>query len=584
LAHDRNRPAATRRSVLNPRNDIPGKITDGIIQGGFLFLILVTPLLFGSVYPWAYSMIEVVTALMMGAWLVRLLLLGRSGSQGVPNRKIFPPAILFFALILFQLTPLPPRVLQFLSPETATLYTTFLSDAAPGSAARAEPGETGSDADGPERKAPGNPASILEEEGQDSKPRAHTLSLARDRTRREGMLFLSYVGLLYLLINYKPEGSVQGFLRRILSCIVAAGILVALIGIVQKVMGASRVYGFWQPLHISRLPFMGPYINANHFAGYIELVLPLVIAMFFAWATGMKRSAPSGTIRVVEVLQSPENNKIVLGLLGIGIMTATLFLSFSRAGITSFLLTLFLLFLVLGRMENRFRPDNWKKIRGVWRLSFIACFLLLVAFALVVFLLKRGGLEGIPKAARFQVWHDTGSIAMDFPLFGVGLNCFSVIFPTFKTTQLAFHFTHTENDYLQMLAETGGIGLGLVLLFFVFFIRETANLFQWRTREFLANRNAPQETGEALEGRRLRYSGSGKERIKPTYPLPRTNYFLFWGCAGSLLSLALHSLADFNLHIPANGILFFLLLGIMYRLLRLRLPVFSFASRRFRNR
>ncbi len=68
-----------------------------------------------------------------------------------------------------------------------------------------------------------------------------------------------------------------------------------------------------------------------------------------------------------------------------------------------------------------------------------------------------------------------------------------------------------------------------------------------------------------------------KRQGKPAYPLPYTNYYLFWGCVGSILALALHSLADFNLHIPANGLLFFLLLGLMYRLLRIRKPVFRFS-------
>ncbi len=58
-----------------------------------MFLILITPLLFGSVYPWAYSMIEVVTALMLGAWLVLLVTTRNSGGQKGDNRYASPNAI-----------------------------------------------------------------------------------------------------------------------------------------------------------------------------------------------------------------------------------------------------------------------------------------------------------------------------------------------------------------------------------------------------------------------------------------------------------------------------------------------------------
>jgi hypothetical protein len=88
---------------------------------------------------------------------------------------------------------------------------------------------------------------------------ARSMSLAPDRTQRQGMLFLSYIALLFLFINYKPEGSHRRFVRRIVVCIAAAGILVALLGMVQKVLGFTRIYGFWQPQQESSLAIMGPY-------------------------------------------------------------------------------------------------------------------------------------------------------------------------------------------------------------------------------------------------------------------------------------------------------------------------------------
>jgi len=578
------------RSVLSPRADTAGRVTDGIIQGGFLFLILVTPLLFGSVYPWATSLIEGVAALMTCAWLVRVLLLGRGSAPEVPNRMLFLPAGLFLVLILFQAVPLPPSAVRLLSPETASLYSRFLGDLRPEAETTVAAARKETDRERAARdpaRTPGESGTVSpagEGPGADPFASARPLSLSRGRTQREGMLFLSYSALLVLLVNYKPEGSSRRFVGRIVACVAVSGALVAFVGILQKVLGATRVYGFWEPLQVSSLPIMGPYVNANHFAGYMELVLPPVIALFLAWAAPMLRRGRNGSSNTLDAFQSPENNKIALGLMGVSVMVVALFLSFSRAGVLSFLLSLFLLLLVLGRMESRFRPEHWRKIRRAGRVAFLLGFLLFGAMALSVFLLKQGGLEGIPQAARFQVWRDTLRMARDFPLFGTGLNSFSVISPAYKTFPLPVLFTHAENDYLQLLAETGLIGSGLVLLFFAVFVREVFRLFRWRAGTFLERARA----AEASEGAAPATARPGRYSRKPAeeavYPLPRTNYYLFWGCAGSVLSLALHSLADFNLHIPANGLLFFLLLGLTFRLVRLREPVFFFSRGRAGDR
>jgi hypothetical protein len=52
---------------------------------------------------------------------------------------------------------------------------------------------------------------------------------------------------------------------------------------------------------------------------------------------------------------------------------------------------------------------------------------------------------------------------------------------------------------------------------------------------------------------------------------------LLLGCCGSVLALLVHSIADFNLHIPANAFLFAVLLGITWTLSR------DLASRRVRR-
>jgi len=596
--------------------------------------------MFGSVYPWAFSLIEFVAALMWGAWLLRICVLEKGRPAGVPNGKLLIPVFLFLGLLVLQLLPLPPGVLKALSPKTASLYESFLVDAdsTPSSLLtneesqnptnRATTRQTGVDQETPgidkgesaqesvSKAQPPPPLTTDETESrfptpaQDAKPllqlgveyqpnnepafsngsqpgqeRAlpgkRSLTLSRKGTRTEAMLFLTYLGLFFLLLNYKPEGKVRDFLKRTVAAIVVTGILVAFIGIVQRLLGADLIYGLWKPQHELRGKFMGPYVNPNHFAGYLEMVIPLIVALFFAWAAGLTRRSSGKTVRLVDTIQSPEYNQIALGLVAVVLVLAALFTSLSRAGIFSFLLTLFILAIVLGRQESRYRPERWKQIRGLWWSVFFVCFALFCFLGLVAVALKTGSPGNTSKIARLQVWQDAWMMFQSFPLFGIGLNSFSVLSPYFMRETTPFLFTHVENDYLQILVETGLIGLGLVSLFFLLLIRETTRFFRWKSESFLASRQSSGTQSDKLPaaGRSRRYSNRGSQEERPSYPLPRTNFYLFWGCVASLLSIGIHSLADFNLRIPANGLLFFLLLALPYRLLRLDKPLFSFRRR-----
>ncbi len=131
------------------------KISNKIIEWDILFLIVFTPIAFGAVEPWAYTLMEFTIFILIIIWIVRLwiinlkktsIILGRRGLEPISqirnlkfkipnlNSKInrfgfikMPlniPIMLFVVSILLQLTPLPPGVLKFLSPNTYQFYKT----------------------------------------------------------------------------------------------------------------------------------------------------------------------------------------------------------------------------------------------------------------------------------------------------------------------------------------------------------------------------------------------------------------------------------------------------------------------------
>ncbi len=79
-----------------------------IVTGGILFLILFTPLAFGAVHSWAFSLLEVVIFLLVMVWVGRLCLetpeqeAVRKGERGADRAlgRLLLPLVLFLSLVL----------------------------------------------------------------------------------------------------------------------------------------------------------------------------------------------------------------------------------------------------------------------------------------------------------------------------------------------------------------------------------------------------------------------------------------------------------------------------------------------------
>ena len=118
---------------------------------------------------------------------------------------------------------------------------------------------------------------------------------------------------------------------------------------------------------------------------------------------------------------------------------------------------------------------------------------------------------------RLDTWKDTLRLAASSPLLGHGLGAFHDAYPRFKRGHGILRVEHAENDYLETLAETGALGLGL-----------------------------------ALAGLALVFVSAGRA------PGPEPSAVVHGvrqGAVAALAALAVHSLVDFNLRIPSNAAL-----------------------------
>jgi O-antigen ligase len=313
--------------------------------------------------------------------------------------------------------------------------------------------------------------------------------------------FLTRVELLklaaYLLIFFL---STQAFrerrdLNRLAWFLILLCFTVSLMGIVQRFASDAKIYGL-RTLTEGGDPF-GPFVNRNHFAGFVELTLPIAFALMIF--RGLRRD------------MFP-----MAGLLAI-VPLGAMVLSGSRGGIISFAFAIAVLALLT---RSRKGPD-------APRLAAIA----MVGFAALALVLWLGAGKAIERfstlhsgdvslARRSNMVQSAAHIFFDHPLAGAGLGSLVAVYPKYETAYDGNVVDHVHNDYMELLAEMGLLGALCGIAFLWILSRDARTCF-------------------------LADQGHFSRAIHA-------------GAIAALCGLLLHSLVDFNLHIPSNAILFLL--------------------------
>jgi O-antigen ligase len=276
--------------------------------------------------------------------------------------------------------------------------------------------------------------------------------------------------------------------------IMGFGFLVAIFGILQQLTFNGKLYWF-REMRYGGIPF-GPYVNRNHFAAFVELVFPVALVPLVLGKVRKERWFVVG----------------IFGLLPIG----ALFLSASRGGVVSFGVQIGVLVLMM-----ILRRTGGKHVLA-------GGLVLLIAFLMVSWLGVRQVLDRfsslqsleVTTGKRASMRQNTWRIFLDHPWIGTGLGTIQTVFPAYETLYDGKVVNHAHNDYLEALAETGSIG-GACCAWFL------GVLFFVSMRQLL-QRDKPFAAAMHLSG--------------------------LVACVGFLV----HSLVDFNLHIPANAVLFLL--------------------------
>jgi O-antigen ligase len=162
-------------------------------------------------------------------------------------------------------------------------------------------------------------------------------TLAPEATRRGLTFVLAFVLLHQAAAAAFVERAARRRFRRVVAWLGAA---ISLVALVQLASGTRLVYGFFRSLEGGQ-PY-GPFVNRNHFAGYMLLVVPIALSLLAdAWRAYTRRVGERPNLRRALVgLETPAGARLLYSalppLLGIGALLA----STSRGGILAFVAAL----------------------------------------------------------------------------------------------------------------------------------------------------------------------------------------------------------------------------------------------------
>ena len=289
-------------------------------------------------------------------------------------------------------------------------------------------------------------------------------------------------------------------LRKTERFIAIFGFVIAFFAILQSFLSPDKIYGIYEVRNAE--PF-GPFVNRHNFAALMELSLGLPLGVLLAGAV--------------------ERDQRLLYITAIILMAIALLMSGSRGGLVAMLAEVAVVFI----LATRARSGREKLIRGAF-----AAVLLAVVIGGTIYIGGESSLSRVAETAasenvtsnRSQIWSVTGSIIRSgFPL-GTGLGAYGMAYTRFDPTSGNGRVEQAHNDYLQVAADAGLVGLviGAAFLFWLF------------------------RVGRAAAGVSNRYRrGVGIGALA--------------ACVGVLV----HSLFDFVLHTTAISLMFILMMTLL---------------------
>ncbi len=330
----------------------------------------------------------------------------------------------------------------------------------------------------------------------------HPLSIDADSTAWALALAVSYVGVFWCARHVFARGGV----RTVVRAIAWMGLALTALAIVQHATAPDRLYWYWRPLSAGATPY-GPFVNRNNFATWLVMAIPVVVG----YAITRRRSRSTAAVNFAERVSTIDAADLWLAASAC-LMTGGLLGSLSRAGIAGGAAGLAAFVCI-----SATHASGRRRVASV-----IGALTLMIGVAMMyanlgVLATRVNRALALGAAGRLAIWSDTWRMAQDFWLTGVGAGAYQRGMLVYQQGSRQFFYNHAHSEYLQLVAE-GGLLLAVPAAVAVV-------------------------AGAILVARRLSADRSP----------------LFWlraGAASGMLAVAVQSIWDTGLRIPANGALF----------------------------
>ncbi len=351
------------------------------------------------------------------------------------------------------------------------------------------------------------------------------LSKDIEATRATALMLFFLLAAMLMAANFFAT---QARLNALTNLLVGFGLLLAVFAIIQHFTWNGHFY-WLRPT--ARGSVFGPFANRNHYAGYVEMLLPIAVALALA-----------------ERVRMEARGFYAFAAMMIGLSIA---LSGSRGGIISVAVgALFVLVMSLLRAKGKLQSsgatvahpsaDPPTEAKSVSASPVVIAAVIVVVMGAVIWWIGadpvldrvaqtisevKSDQSQLAYRDRTWLWKDTWTIFLHHPVWGAGLGSFATAYPLYGHGDGTIAVAQAHNDYLQILADAGLIGGVLALAFLVLLWKAILTAIK---------------ASDAI------------------------NAFIAIGIGGGLSAMLVHSLFDFNLQIPASSLLFILLVSMVF--------------------
>ena len=307
---------------------------------------------------------------------------------------------------------------------------------------------------------------------------------------------------------------------------------------VQALFGLIRTWTGWAPVFLgstgSPERASGSFYNANHFVDFLGIIFPIAVAVWLVRWRHLSQFMPRDRWGRIRWVLNAHHGGFVLLTIAVGVILLGIVFSRSRGGISATLLVLAWMVLFPPPRTIARRSPSRPRSRSsgpAWHRPLIAlvlCLGILVLWAWPIETLERFRLVSkdlaLDPGTRVTAWWDALRMWIHFPIFGVGVNAFGEVFPRFQSFTSAGRWGFVHNEWLQMLVDTGIIGMLLLLGWLLSWVG-------WWYR----------------------------------HPIRYSRMALWdWGCRMGLVYFVIDSMVDLNFRIPANTLVVMTLMGLRF--------------------